>query len=60
LDVIFGAKVALECTSDGRFQKIYSFTATQFPLGISMRFIPHVLRVNSNKVAKIIISFKTS
>jgi hypothetical protein len=36
------------------FQKIYSFTANRFPLGISMRFIPHILRVHSDKVPRII------
>jgi hypothetical protein len=34
------------------FQKIYSFSASHFPLGISMRFIPHVLRVNTDKGEK--------
>jgi hypothetical protein len=36
------------------FQKIYSFTATEFPLGIVMRFIPHFLRVKQDKHQKII------
>jgi hypothetical protein len=36
------------------FQKVYSFTATEFPLGIIMRFIPHLLRVKSDKHQKII------
>jgi hypothetical protein len=36
------------------FQKIYSFTATEFPLGIIMSFIPHYLRVKPSKHEKII------
>jgi hypothetical protein len=36
------------------FQKAYSFQAEDFPLGIVMRFIPHILRVTSTKTAKIV------
>jgi hypothetical protein len=35
------------------FQNMYSFDKTVFPLGIIMRFIPHVLRVGSDKKQKI-------
>jgi hypothetical protein len=35
------------------FQHIYSFTSDIFPLGICMRFIPHVLRVTKDKIPKI-------
>jgi hypothetical protein len=35
-------------------QKIYSFDTSEFPLGITMRFIPHILRVKDDKQAKII------
>jgi hypothetical protein len=36
------------------FQKIYSFTATEFSLGIVMRFIPQYLRAKADKHQKII------
>jgi hypothetical protein len=35
-------------------QKAYSFTTKVFPLGIVMRFIPHILRVKQDKYTKII------
>jgi hypothetical protein len=35
-------------------QRIYSFQESMFPLGIVMRFIPHVQRVKSDKLPKII------
>jgi hypothetical protein len=35
------------------FQTMYSFEQTAFPLGIVMRFIPHVFKVNSDKIPKI-------
>jgi hypothetical protein len=31
------------------FQKIYNFKTTHFPLGITMRFVPHLLRVSKSK-----------
>jgi hypothetical protein len=37
-----------------RLQKIYSFKAMEFPLGIVLRFIPHALRVKADKTPKII------
>jgi hypothetical protein len=36
------------------FQQIYSFNSDNFPLGIVMRFIPHILRVTNSKHPKII------
>jgi hypothetical protein len=35
------------------FQQLYSFQATAFPLGIVMRFIPHILKVNTEKNQKL-------
>jgi hypothetical protein len=37
-----------------KLQQIYSFQADMFPLGIVMRFIPHILRVTKDKTEKII------
>jgi hypothetical protein len=36
------------------FQQLYSFDTTAFPLGIVMRFIPHVLKVNHSKKPKLL------
>jgi hypothetical protein len=36
------------------FQKLYSFETTVFPLGIVMRFVPHILKVGPDKKNKII------
>jgi hypothetical protein len=34
------------------FQQLYSFEAKAFPLGIVMRFVPHILKVNFSKNIK--------
>jgi hypothetical protein len=34
-------------------REVYSFTAATFPLGIVLRFIPHVFRVSKEKITKI-------
>jgi hypothetical protein len=35
-------------------QRIYSFDSKRFPLGITMRFIPHIIRMRKDKQQKVI------
>jgi hypothetical protein len=52
LHVIANQKKANRVSST--FQRLYSFDKSAFPLGIVMRFIPHILKVSITKKPRIL------